>query len=140
MTEPAPAEAARATVAAYFDPFNAGDGEAMCALVTEDVAHPVSQGAVRQGRAAFAEFCAHMGRCYRERLEDLVILVSEDGTRAAAEYTVHGAYLATDPGLPEARGQRYVLPAGSVFTLREGRIARIATHDNLADWIAQVSA
>ena len=47
----------------------------------------------------------------------------ETGTRAAAEFTVHGEYIATDPGVPEgtapARGQRYVLPAGAFFTLRE---------------------
>ena len=133
-------KAAMATVAAYFEAFNAGDAEGMLALVTEDVAHHVNQGEVRHGREAFAGFCSHMGRSYRERLEDMVILASDDGTRAAAEFTVHGEYLATDPGLPEARGQRYVLPAGSFFTLRDGRIARVATHYNLQDWIRQVSA
>ena len=133
-------QAAMATVAAYFEAFNAGDAEGMLALVTEDVAHHVNQGEVRHGREAFAGFCSHMGRSYRERLEDMVILASDDGTRAAAEFTVHGEYLATDPGLPEARGQRYVLPAGSFFTLRDGRIARVATHYNLQDWIRQVSA
>jgi hypothetical protein len=38
-----------------------------------------------------------------------------DGTRAAAEFVVNGTYLATDEGLPEARGQTYVLPAGGFF-------------------------
>ncbi|MGY6633067.1 MAG: ketosteroid isomerase-related protein [Alkalilacustris sp.] len=135
-----PAEiAARATVAAYFQAFNAGDAAGMLACVTDDIAHHVNQGPVRHGRAAFAEFCAHMGRSYEERLEDLAILVAGDGSRAAAEFTVHGRYLATDPGLPEARGQRYVLPAGTFLSLRDGRISRVATHYNLQDWIAQVS-
>jgi steroid delta-isomerase-like uncharacterized protein len=136
----AAADAARATVTAYFDAFNRGDTAAMLACLTEDVEHHVNQGAVRRGKAAFAEFCARMGRCYREQLRDMVILVSDDGTRAAAEYTVHGEYLATDPGLPPAKGQRYVLPAGSFFTLGGGRIARVTTYYNLQDWIAQVSA
>jgi steroid delta-isomerase-like uncharacterized protein len=134
------ANAARATIQAYFDAFNAGDGAAMLALVTDDVEHHVNQGDVRRGRAAFAEFCAHMGVSYREELRDMVILANDDGTRAAAEFVVHGEYLQTDPGLPPARGQRYVLPAGSFFTLRDGRIARVTTCYNLADWIAQVSA
>ena len=132
-------EAARALVAAYFDAFNAGDGACMLALVSDDVAHHVNQGEVRQGREAFAAFCAHMGVSYREELRDMVIFVSDDGTRAAAEFVVHGEYLQTDPGLPEAKGQRYVLPAGSFFSLRGGKITRVATHYNLADWIAQVS-
>jgi steroid delta-isomerase-like uncharacterized protein len=131
---------ARATIQAYFDAFNAGDGDAMLALVTDDVEHHVNQGAVRHGRAAFAEFCAHMGVSYREELRDMVILASADGMRAAAEFVVHGEYLRTDPGLPEARGQRYILPAGSFFALRDGRITRVTTYYNLTDWIAQVSA
>ncbi len=124
----------------YFAAFNAGDAEGMLALVSEDVQHFVNQGDVRQGRAAFAEFCAHMGVSYREELRDIVLFANEDGTRAAAEFTVHGEYLQTDPGLPEAKGQRYVLPAGSFFTLSDGQITRITTYYNLQDWIKQVSA
>ena len=56
-----------------------------------------------------------MNRCYRERLTDLVIMTSADGRRAAAEFVVHGEYLADDDGLPPARGQAYVLPAGAFF-------------------------
>lgn len=133
-------DTARTTVQAYFDAFNAGDGAGMLALVTEDVEHHVNQGGLRRGRGPFAEFCAHMGVSYREELRDMVIFVSPDGTRAAAEFVVHGEYLQTDPGLPPARGQRYVLPAGTFLTLREGRIARVTTYYNLTNWIAQVSA
>jgi steroid delta-isomerase-like uncharacterized protein len=127
-------------IQAYFDAFNQGEAAAMLACVSDDVEHHVNQGAVRRGRAAFAEFCSHMGVSYREELRDMVIFTSEDGTRAAAEFTVHGEYLQTDPGLPEARGQRYILPAGSFFAIRDGKIARVTTYYNLQDWIAQVSA
>lgn len=130
----------RDIVEGYFSAFNAGDATGMLALVADDVEHHVNQGEVRHGRAAFSEFCSHMGVSYREDLRDMVILISDDGTRAAAEFTVHGEYLQTDPGLPEACGQRYVLPAGSFFTLSGGKITRITTYYNLQDWIAQVSA
>ncbi|MFP1644177.1 ketosteroid isomerase-related protein [Pontitalea aquivivens] len=130
----------RTLITSYFRAFNAGDTEAMMALVSDDLAHHVNEGQIRRGRAAFAEFNAHMACCYRERLDDMTIFVSEDGSRAAAEFTVHGTYLATDSGLPAARGQTYVLPAGSFFTLRDGQIARITTYYNLADWLAQVDA
>lgn len=131
---------ARALVAAYYDAFNAQDGAGMLALVTDDVEHHVNQGDIRRGKEKFAEFCAHMGVSYRETLRDIAIFVSEDGSRVAAEFVVHGAYLKTDPGLPEARGQRYVLPAGTFFALRDGKIARVTTYYNLQDWIEQVSA
>lgn len=130
----------RAIIEHYFKAFNAGDTGTMLALVSDDVEHHVNQGEVRHGHAAFAEFCSLMGVSYREELRDMVIFVSEDGTRAAAEFVVHGQYLQTDPGLPEARGQRYVLPAGSFFALQGGKITRVTTYYNLQDWIAQVSA
>lgn len=135
-----PADTARATITAYYTAFNAGDAAGMLACVTDDIEHRVNEGGIRRGRALFAEFCAHMGVSYRERLDDMVIFTTPDGTRAAAEFTVHGEYLQTDPGLPEARGQTYVLPAGAFFDLRDDRITRVTTFYNLADWIAQVSA
>ncbi len=130
----------RALIEAYYAAFNALNPEGMTALVAEDVEHRVNEGGIRHGRAKFAEFGAHMGVSYREELKEIEIFVNHDGSRAAAEFVVHGEYLKTDPGLPEARGQRYILPAGSFFVLRGGRIARITTFYNLNDWIAQVSA
>lgn len=124
----------------YYAAFNAGDVAAMLDCLSEDVAHHVNEGQVRRGKDAFAEFCAHMTRCYKENLTDIVVMVDTTGNRIAAEFTVNGTYLETDAGLPEARGQKYVLPAGSFFTLEGGKITRVVTYYNLADWISQVSA
>lgn len=126
-------------VKTYFDAFNAGDVDGMLACLSDDVAHHVNEGDIRVGKDKFAAFCAHMNECYREELTDMVIFTAPDGSRAAAEYTVNGTYLATDGGLPEARGQTYKIPAGSFFDLRDGKITRVTTRYNLSDWIAQVS-
>lgn len=122
----------------YFDAFNAKDYDEMLACLTDDVAHHVNEGGVRTGRTAFAEFCEHMDRCYDETLTDMVIMSTDDGTRAAAEFVVNGMYKSTDAGLPEAKGQTYQLPAGTFFTLRDGLICRVTTRYNLSDWIRQV--
>ena len=134
------AAAAETLVRRYYDAFNAGDAEGMLALLSEGVRHDVNQGGVRLGKAAFRAFAEHMARCYSEILEDVVVMAAPDGRRAAAEFTVRGAYLATDEGLPEARGQTYRLPAGAFFEIHDGAIARVTTYYNLRDWIAQVSA
>lgn len=126
------------TLRRYFDAFNAGDIDGMLAELTDDVAHHVNEGQVRHGTELFRAFCEHMARCYDETLTDMVIFTGEDDTRAAAEYIVNGTYLATDEGLPEANGQTYRLPAGSFFTLRNGKISRVTTYYNLADWLRQV--
>jgi steroid delta-isomerase-like uncharacterized protein len=137
-------DAAETLVRAYYAAFNAADEAGLLALLTEDVAHDISQGGREVGRDAFARFLAHMNRCYRERIADLVVLTEPSGERAAAEFTVRGIYIATDPGVPAgtapARGQGYTLPAGAFFALRDGRIARVSNHYNLAAWVRQVGA
>ena len=129
-----------ALVRQYYEAFNRGDRDAMLALLAEDVAHDINQGGRETGKDAFRRFLAHMDRCYRERLADIVVMTSPDGSRAAAEFVVHGTYLATDEGLPPANGQTYVLPAGTFFELRDGKIARVTTCYNLADWSRRVGA
>jgi steroid delta-isomerase-like uncharacterized protein len=62
-----------------------------------------------------------------------------DTPSAAAEFVVVGRYLRSEPGLPEARGQPWRLPAGAFLAIEAGRIARVTTYCNLQDWIAQVS-
>jgi steroid delta-isomerase-like uncharacterized protein len=124
----------------YYAAFNAGDWQGMLDCLSEDVAHDINQGATQHGKDAFRAFLAHMERCYRERLDGIVLMASEDGARGAAEFTVHGEYLATDEGLPEADGQTYQLPAGAFFAIADGRINRVTVYYNLADWCAQVGA
>jgi steroid delta-isomerase-like uncharacterized protein len=123
---------------AYYAAFDRGDRAAMLALLAEDVAHDVNQGGRAVGKPAFAEFLGHMDRCYRESIHELTVMVDATGARAAAEFVVEGEYLATDAGLPEARGQRYRLPAGAFFSLAGGKITRVTTYYNLQDWLRQV--
>lgn len=126
-------------IQSYYDAFNRGDSNAMLTFLSEDVIHDVNQGERRIGLDKFKAFNARMDHHYKERLENISIMVNEDGTRAAAEFNVHGTYLNTDSGLPEAQGQTYVLPAGTFFAIRDGKIARVTTYYNLTDWIAQVA-
>lgn len=128
-----------ALVERYYTAFNAGDAGGMLALLTPDVRHDINEGETQSGLDAFRSFLARMDAHYRERAEEVVVMVSADGTRAAAEFVIHGEYLKTDQGLPEARGQRYVLPVGAFFEIREGKIARVSNYYNLADWTRQVA-
>ena len=123
----------------YYDAFNKADSDAMLADLTDDVIHDVNQGERRQGKDKFRAFNARMAHHYKEELKDIVVMVSKDGRRAAAEFNVEGKYLSTDSGLPPAKGQTYVLPAGTFFAIRDGKIARVTTYYNLTEWIAQVS-
>ena len=129
----------KALIEKYYEAFNRADWEAMLACLTDDVAHDLNQGPREQGVGAFRAFLERMQGSYSEQLQKIVVMASVDGRRAAAEYEVHGVYLADDDGLPPANNQRYVLPGGAFFDIRDGRIARVSNYYNLNDWIAQVT-
>ena len=124
----------------YYAAFNRGDSDAMLAHLTDDVIHDVNQGERRQGKDKFKAFNARMDHNYSEQLKDVVVMVSKDGMRASAEFNVHGVYKNAEEGLPPAKGQKYVLPAGTFFAVRDGKIARVTTYYNLTDWMLQVSS
>jgi len=129
----------KALIEKYYEAFNRADWEAMLACLTDDVAHDLNQGPREQGVGAFRAFLGRMQGSYSEQLQKIVVMASVDGRRAAAEYEVHGVYLADDDGLPPANNQRYVLQGGAFFDIRDGRIARVSNYYNLNDWIAQVT-
>ena len=123
----------------YYAAFNAGDMQTFLNLLADDVVHDINQGTRETGKQEFAAFMQRMNGAYRERLADISILANDAGTRASAEFVVHGEYLRTDDGLPPAHGQKYVLPAGAFFELRDGKVARISNYYNLQDWLAQIA-
>lgn len=124
----------------YYAAFNSGNSDGMIAFLSDDVIHDVNQGERREGKDKFRAFNARMDHHYKEELKDIAVMVSQDGSRASAEFNVHGKYLNTDEGLPDAKGQTYVLPAGTFFAIKDGKITRVTTYYNLTDWILQVSS
>lgn len=126
-------------IRSYYDAFNRGDLPAFLALLTDDVVHDANQGGTETGKPAFAAFMQKMNVHYKEKVADLVVLASDDGRRAAAEFKVDGQYLKTDAGLPPACGQSYLLPVGAFFSVRGGKIARVTNYYNLPKWIELVS-
>jgi steroid delta-isomerase-like uncharacterized protein len=133
------AQETEALVRRYYAAFNRGDTEGMLECVADSIIHDVNQGERRIGKPRFHAFCARMAHHYKEQLRDIVVLVSPDGKRAAAEFNVHGQYLQSEQGLPDAKGQTYVLPGGTFFAVENGKLQRITTYYNLTDWIMQVS-
>jgi steroid delta-isomerase-like uncharacterized protein len=127
-------------VLTYYSAFNRGDWDGLLALLADDVAHDPNQAARENGREAFAAYLARMRARYHEQLRDIVVLVAPDGDRAAAEYVVHGEYLGTEEGQPDAHGQKYELPGGAFFEIRDDRIARVSHFYSQQAWLAQVSA
>ncbi|MFZ5672374.1 MAG: ketosteroid isomerase-related protein [Pseudomonadota bacterium] len=128
----------RKLVQTYYAAFNRQDVDGMLACLSPSFVHEVSQGERRKGKALFKDFLTHMNKSYKETLSNIVVMIDMSGARAAAEFDLKGKYLATDPGLPKAKGQTYKLRVGAFFEIRNGKIARVSTHYNLKDWTRQV--
>ncbi len=131
-------ETAKAVIDAYYMAFNAQDIDALLALLGDDVVYDGKQGQREVGKAAFARYIRRINRCYREHIYDIEIMVNEEGTRAAAEYTVLGIYLSNDQEWLAECGQTYRLQGGAFFEIDEDLIIRFSSHYNMQDWQAPV--
>jgi steroid delta-isomerase-like uncharacterized protein len=125
-------------ISSYYYAFNNGDLAKFASLLDDNIIHDINQGKRVVGKREFLDFMYHMNSCYKESVNDLVVMYSKDGSRAAAEFTIHGTYLKTDSGLPEAKGQEYSLPVGAFFEIYQDRIIRVTNYYNLNDWLIQI--
>jgi steroid delta-isomerase-like uncharacterized protein len=125
-------------VKSYYDAFNHKRWDRFFELLTDDVVHDINQGSREVGKKAFHAFMERMNKCYDEQAVDLVVLVGPNEDRAAAEFQIKGKYLATDEGLPPAKGQKYQLQCGAFLALKSHKICRVTNYYNLNDWLAQV--
>lgn len=122
----------------YYKAFNEKKFDLMISYLTDDVIHDTNQGSRTVGKTAFVNFMKEMDEFYDEHLDQIVVMTEASGKRASAEFVCHGLYKTTAPGLPVARGQKYELPVGCFFDIRDGKIARVTNYYNLNEWLKQV--
>ena len=134
------ADRTSALILRYVAARNRGDIDSMLDCLSDDVAHDVNNGTRETGKPAFRAYLQKMLGHYREEIRDIVVMSVDDGTRAAAEFSVHGVYQTDDAGLPPAHGQRYTLQGGAFFAINQGKIVRVTHYRNQRDFSAQVSA
>ncbi|HUH73991.1 MAG TPA: ketosteroid isomerase-related protein [Chitinophagales bacterium] len=126
-------------VAQYYQAFNDKNWSKMIALADENIQHDSNEGATTLGIEAFKKFVDKMEVAYDEKLIDIVLLSEPTNARVAAEFIVNGTYLHTEEGLPIAKGQKYVLPAGAFLEVKNDKITRVTTYYNLEHWIQLVN-
>jgi steroid delta-isomerase-like uncharacterized protein len=134
---PNPAQT-RSLIEGYLDAMNHRSVAGMMERLSEDIILDPNQEQRRIGTEAFQAYHVHRFRRFRERAADLVVIVSEDGFRAAAEFTLRGEYQETEQGMPSATGQSYSIGAGAFFEIDDGRISRVTLYYNVNDLISQV--
>lgn len=123
----------------YYQSFNTKNYEQMLGLLAENVVHDINQGDRMTGKDKFKEFLKSMDYHYSENLKNIVICTDESAGRASAEFICSGIYQKTAEGLPVAKGQKYELPVGCFFEVKNQKITRVTNYYNLNDWIKMVS-
>lgn len=123
----------------YYTYFNQQNWEGMLSLLHPEVRHEPNQGEPRIGLQNFTQFLKKMEEAYEEKLTDMVFYTDSSGTRVAVEFVVNGIYKKGDEGMPQARGQKYTLPAAAFLEVTEGKISRVTTYYNLPLWVKLVT-
>lgn len=126
---------AKQVIQNYYEHFNGKNWNGMLELLHENLVHDVNEGQAESGRLAFTSFLQKMEAHYDEKLENIVVMTDEASGRGSAEFEVVGTYLKTDPGLPEARNQKYRIRAGGFFEVKNNQITRVTTYYNLKKWV-----
>lgn len=122
----------------YYQAFNEKNYEGMLALLSDDIVHDINQGKRIPGKKAFEKFLSRMDFLYDENLTDICVMTDDSGLRVSAEFICNGIYKNTDEGLPAAKGQKYRIPVGCFFDVKDGKISRISNYYNMNDWIKMV--
>lgn len=122
----------------YYKAFNDKKFDSMINLLAKDVVHDINQGSRDVGAEKFTSFMKDMDAYYDENLTEIIIMLNSDGTRAAAEFICNGVYKKAAPGLPPANGQKYKLPVGCFFEIKDNKIARVTNYYNMNEWLKMV--
>ena len=134
-------ERSRQLVLRYFDAINNQELDALSLLTSEDVLHDLQASDRRVGQQDLMEFFSQAYARCREHVFDIEVMVSVDGHRAAAEFTVLGIPLSGgEHGAAFGTGQTCRLHGGTFFEIRDDRIARISNYGEPSPLASGVSS
>ncbi len=123
----------------YYFYFFSAKWDSVLALLAPEIIHTFNNEDVGTGIAKFQEFLNIKHSHYREQQKELSVTVDLTGNKAFAKFILEGHYIATYPGLPEARQQYYRIDVETFFELNRDKISRIATYFDFAEWINQIN-
>ena len=87
------ADRTAALILRYFAALNRSDIDGALDCLADGIVHDINQGPRETGKTAFREYLQRTQRSYREEIRDIIVMSVDDGTRASAEFAVHGATL-----------------------------------------------
>lgn len=126
-------------VKTYYTALDDKDMNQFFSLMDPNVVHEINQSAPEKGVDKFKDFMKRTSSSFNEKFDNIVILVSDDGKHAAAEWVDHGTYFKDYLGMDVgAHNQKYALTGAHFFEIRDGKIARVTSYYNMTNFAAQI--
>lgn len=116
-----------------FEAYNAQDWPALFAMMAPDARFDVGPNVPVTGPDGASFIIDFYGKHYETTFADWHHFI--DGDRTASEATMRVTYVATEPGLPEAKGQSGEIPAALFGQVRGGKFTRIKMICSFCDWM-----
>ena len=135
---PSPLVTAETILREFFNHCNRQEWQEACSLLHDQVLHDINQGPRVIGREPFLKYLVEMARYYQEKVSQVFILASDDGSRGSVEFYVHGTYLKTHGLLPKASGQPYEGFHGVFFEIENNQISRFSHYFNFQSFLEQL--
>lgn len=123
----------------YYNALNNKNMNQFFAIITPNVIHDINQGGSEQGIGKFKLFMQQSNNSFDEKLSHIIIMVSNDGNYATGQWIDHGTYYRDFPGMGlKAKNQKYILRGANIFEITNGKISRVTTYFNEAEFMTQV--
>jgi len=123
----------------YYEAFNRKDINAILTLCKDDVINDPNQGDSQAGKEKLKTFLETAWAHFEETVHDLELMTNTDQSKIATEYLVKGKYYNSKPGLFPAKNQHYDIICTAIFTIQDGKIARITRYYNTKKWLDMVN-
>ncbi|MBV7410747.1 nuclear transport factor 2 family protein [Maritimibacter sp. DP1N21-5] len=120
-----------------FAAFNAKDWDNVLAHVDPQCVLEIGPNNTLTGTAGAREIISYYLKFYEMRFISYHHFI--DGNRSSTDATMRVKYLATEPGMPEARGQTADVPFACFGEVRNGKYTRIRMIFSFVDWLNIVS-
>lgn len=128
-----------ALVKTYYDALNKKDMNLFFSIMSNDVIHDINQGASETGITKFKTYMKKTNNSFDENLSEILIMVSNDGKHAAAQWVDHGVYYKDYPGMKiHATNQKFTLNGGHFFEIHDGKLSRVTTYYNDTNFMEQI--
>lgn len=106
----------------FYRYFNDSELEKLLTLISENCTYEINHGGIKKGKKEAYECFKYGYEHYKEKVSNIIYMVSDDGRFVAVRFVINGKYLKTDESKIPAMGQNYELDIFNFFEIKNNQI------------------